>query len=186
MGHSGALQVSHATSLIVVKPLTEMPAVSTPSLVVVGKGCETWNSIYISKSWFRKCDSEGKTCNCLITIYFFLQESNWFSVPSTCIFHHYDNVASLKWQKGNLTGASVRYCLRLISKGLSSQCSTMIGPSTHNTIVSFSYRKATGSVIPRARGREIVVILNKLQKLSLWFFRKNRNAFCQDPFYLFE
>jgi len=48
----------------------------------------------------------------------------------------------------------------------------MTGPSTHNTIVSFSHRKATGSVIPRAREREIVVISNKLQKLSLWFFTK--------------
>ena len=73
---------------------------------------------------------------------------------STCIFHLYDNVASLNWQKGNVTGAGVRYCLRLIPKGLSSQCSTMSGPNTHNTIVSFSHMKATGSIIPRARERD--------------------------------
>ena len=39
-------------------------------------------------------------------------------------------------------------------KGLSAQCSTMSGPNTHNTIVSFSHTKATGSIIPRGRERD--------------------------------
>ena len=36
----------------------------------------------------------------------------------TCISHLYDNIASMNWQKGNPTGAGVRYCLRLIPQRL--------------------------------------------------------------------